>query len=184
MPPTAPPAKIAIDASAPWSRPTSVAIRRPCGESLTPELHRRFASFGFRSDIDADGITRLPVPRDICVKYSRAHAAIAKMAADMGAMAISLQNGRECTRLNLSTGSMTVLARRSVLRGVDWQQLPSAEEKAHLAELLVNHKIRSIPLEQPPASRAKDSLPVIPPPRFGPGKIQTRENCLLTHSHG
>jgi hypothetical protein len=47
---------------------------------------------------------------------------------------------------------------------VDWQQLFSAEEKAHLTELLVDHKIRPIPLEQPPGSRARDSLPAIPPP--------------------
>src|SRR5208282_5830032 len=64
------------------------------------ELHRQFASFGLRSAIDAEGITRLP----------------------------------------------------------------SAEEKAHLTELLVDHKIRPIPLEQPPGSRARDSLPAIPPP--------------------
>jgi conjugative relaxase-like TrwC/TraI family protein len=128
------------------------------------ELHRQFASFGLRSAIDADGITRLPVPRDICVKYSRAHAAIARMAADMlrdGNIPPEwekMQPPELINRLN----DRSRPARRPPR--VDWQQLFSAEEKAHLTELLVDHKIRPIPLEPPPGSRARDSLPAIPPP--------------------
>jgi len=128
------------------------------------ELHRQFASFGLRSALDADGITRLPVPRDICLKYSRAHAAIAKMAADMlrdGNIPPEwekMQPPELINRLN----DRSRPARRPPR--VDWQQLFSAEEKAHLTELLVDHKISPIPLEQPPGSRAKDSFPAIPPP--------------------
>jgi hypothetical protein len=117
-----------------------------------------------RSAIDADGITRLPVPRDICMKYSRAHAAIARMAADMlrdGNIPPEwekMQPPELINRLN----DRSRPARR--LPRVDWQQLFSAEEKAHLTELLVDHKVRPIPLEQTQGSRAGDSLPAIPPP--------------------
>ena len=129
------------------------------------ELHRQFCALGLRSSVDTQGITRLPVPKDICLQYSRAHAAIANMAADM------LREGNIppeweklhppelINRINDRSRPAKRLAR------TDWQQLLSAETKRHLSTLLVDHKARPIPFEYPPASRSKeDSLPVIPPP--------------------
>src|SRR6516162_8222024 len=128
------------------------------------ELHRQFSSFGLRSAIDADGITRLPVPQDICLKYSRAHAAIAKMAADIlrdGKIPPQwekMQPPELINRLNDRSRPAKRLPR------TDWQQLLSAQEKDHLSGLLVDSKIARIPLERSPASRPTDPLPAIPPP--------------------
>jgi conjugative relaxase-like TrwC/TraI family protein len=129
------------------------------------ELHRQFAAFGLRSAVDFDGITRLPVPKDICVEYSRAHAAIAKMAGEMlredniPPEWAKLHPPELINRLNDRSRPV-----KRPLR-VDWQQLFSAEVKERLTELLLDHKTRPIPLEHPPGSRAKeDSLPALPPP--------------------
>ena len=128
------------------------------------ELHRQFSSFGLRSAIDADGITRLPVPQGICLRYSRAHAAIAKMAADIlrdGKIPPQwekMQPPELINRLNDRSRPAKRLPR------TDWQQLLSPQEKDHLSELLVDPKIARIPLERSPAYRVADFLPAIPPP--------------------
>jgi hypothetical protein len=96
---------------------------------------------------------------------SRAHAAIANMAADMlrkGSIPPEwekLHPPELINRINDRSRPAKRLAR------TDWQQLLSAETKRHLSTLLVDHKARPIPFEYPPAFRSKeDSLPVIPPP--------------------
>jgi conjugative relaxase-like TrwC/TraI family protein len=128
------------------------------------ELHRQFSTFGLRSTIGPDGITRLPVPKEICVKYSRAHAAIAKMAADM------LREGHippEWDKLPppelINRLNDRSRPGRRPLRA-DWQQLLSGEEKAHVTQLLVDTRVTAMALKHPPADHATDSLPALPPP--------------------
>jgi conjugative relaxase-like TrwC/TraI family protein len=129
------------------------------------ELHRQLYALGLRSSVDTQGITRLPVPKDICLKYSRAHAAIANMAADMlreGNIPPEWEKLHPPELINRINDRSRPAKR---LPRTDWQQLLNAETKRHLSTLLVDHKARPIPFEYPPASPAKeDSLPVIPPP--------------------
>src|SRR6516162_11485260 len=125
------------------------------------ELYRQFSSFGLRSALDSQGFARLPVPKEICLKYSRAHAAIARMAAhilrdgNLPPQWERMQPPELINRLN----DRSRPAKRPPM--IDWQHLLSAQEKDHLSELLVDSKIARIPLERFPA----DSLPAIPPPK-------------------
>jgi conjugative relaxase-like TrwC/TraI family protein len=129
------------------------------------ELHRQFAAFGLRSAVDAYGITRLPVPQDICLKYSRAHAAIARMAADflrdgnLPPQWERMQPPELINRLN----DRSRPAKRPPL--IDWQHLLSDQEKDHLSELLlIQPKTRSLNSDSRLCQRRARFLPTNPPP--------------------
>jgi conjugative relaxase-like TrwC/TraI family protein len=109
------------------------------------ELHRQFAAFGLRSTLDTQGFARLSVPRDICAKYSRAHAAIATLAADilrdrtLPPAWERMQPPELINRLN----DRSRPAKRPLL--IDWQQLLSAQEKDRLSELLTETNDARVP---------------------------------------
>jgi conjugative relaxase-like TrwC/TraI family protein len=131
------------------------------------ELNRQFRLHGLRSEIGADGITRLPVPHPICVQYSRAHAAIGKLAAEL----LRTQNippewermkpPELINRLN----DRSRPSKRPPL--LDWQQLLSPEVKAQLSEALIDPQARhsTITVQRPPQlARFGDHQPFTPPP--------------------
>jgi conjugative relaxase-like TrwC/TraI family protein len=131
------------------------------------ELHRQFRFHGLRSEIGFDGITRLPVPQTICVQFSRAHAAIAKMAAELlrtqniPPQWERMQPPEFINRLN----DRSRPSKRPPL--ADWQQLLSAEVKAQLTEALVDRQalVPTITVERPRhLARFDDHQPAIPPP--------------------
>jgi hypothetical protein len=147
------------------------------------ELHRQFAAFGLRSALDIQGITRLPVPKDICLKYSRAHAAIARLAADIlrdGTLPPAwerMQPPELINRLN----DRSRPAKRPPM--IDWQHLLSAEEKDHLSELLVIQP-KAAPLYSdsrlcPHHSKFLPTTPLSPPRHFNDLDYQQQATELL-----
>ena len=131
------------------------------------ELYRQLRLAGFRAQTDSEGITRLPVPREICRKYSRAHSAIAKMAAQLletrtiPAQWERMQPPELINRLNDRSRPTKRLP------PIDWQQLLSPGQKADLTQALLDSAIptpRLIFAPCPPGTRSADSQPAFPPP--------------------
>jgi conjugative relaxase-like TrwC/TraI family protein len=125
------------------------------------ELHRQFGAFGLRSTLDTQGFARLPVPKDICVKYSRAHAAIARLAADF------LRNGNlppqwermQPPELINRLNDRSRPPKRPAL--MDWQDLLTDQEKDRLSGLLIDSDSAPDPFQRSPVAPTVDLLPAM-----------------------
>ena len=131
------------------------------------ELHRQLRLAGFRTQIDSEGITRLPVPREICRKYSRAHSAIAKMAAlllETQAIPPQWERMQPPELINRLNDRSRPTKRPP---SIDWQQLLSPGQKADLTQALLDSAIPALHLifaPGPPGTRSADPQPAFPPP--------------------
>jgi len=138
------------------------------------ELHRQLHRHGFRADTDAvTGITRLPVSRALCDRYSQAHATIVKKAADLLVHQTFPAEWERLTPAELRNRLNDRLRPAKRLPPAEWQSLLTHAEKAHLSERLVKDLTRSWETRTLKAARppepAEEGFPVWTPPlpRFG-----------------